>query len=166
MHQLWIMAGPNGSGKTTFARRHLVGRLPIVNPDEIARELNPARPFTPENAIKAGRLALEQQERLLAEHRSFALETTFSGNRELAFMRAAKAEGYKVNLIFICTGSPLISTGRIALRTEDGEHFVPREDVERRYHRSLGNLAEGVALADRAWLIDNTGKTPASGGDA
>lgn len=158
--QVWIVAGPNGSGKTTFTRRHLIGRLSVVNPDEIAREIDPSRPETPEVALRAGREAIARRRQLVAAKASFAIETTFSGNSELAFMRAAKASGYKVNLIFVATASPLVSAGRVAGRVEDGGHFVSRRDIERRYYRSLENLAEGVALADRAWLIDNSSKRP------
>jgi|AGTN01.1.fsa_nt_gi Uncharacterized protein conserved in bacteria len=152
MHQLWIIAGPNGSGKTTLAQRHLAGRLPVLNPDEIALEIDRRRPQAPDVALQAGREALTRQRRLLAARHSFALETTFSGNRELALMRDAKAAGYKVNLVFVCLDSPQISMGRIALRVNAGGHHVPGADVQRR----LANLPEGLALADRAWLLDNT----------
>lgn len=156
MHQLWIIAGPNGSGKTTLARRHLAGRLPIINPDDIARALNPANPEAPDTALRAGREALTQRKQLIAARQSFAVETTFSGNQEIALIKTAKAAGYKVNLVFVCTESPQISMGRISVRVLDGGHHVPGADVERRYQRSLANLPEGTALADRTWLLDNT----------
>lgn len=158
--QVWIVAGPNGSGKTTFTRRHLAGRLPVVNPDEIAREIEPSRPEAPDVALRAGRAAIARRRQFLAAKENFAIETTFSGNSELAFMREAKASGYKVNLFFVATVSPLVSAGRVAGRVEDGGHFVASRDIERRYYRSLENLAEGVALADRAWLIDNSSRRP------
>ncbi|WP_096704145.1 AAA family ATPase [Magnetospirillum sp. 15-1] len=156
MHQLWVIAGPNGSGKTSLTRRHLAGKLPIVNPDEIARDLNPDRPKAPEASLRAGREALLQRRQLIAARQSFAVETTFSGNQEIALIKTAKEAGYKVNLVFICTDSPWLSMGRIAVRVMDGGHHVPGADVERRYQRSLANLPEGLALADRAWLLDNT----------
>lgn len=156
MHQIWIIAGPNGSGKTTLTRRHLAGKLPVVNPDEIARIINPTHPEALGTAMRAGRDALTQRRQLIADRRSFAVETTFSGNQELALMKDAKAAGYKVNLIFICTDSPLLSMGRIALRIKDGGHRVSGPDIERRYRRSLANLPQGLALADRAWLLDNS----------
>lgn len=106
--------------------------------------------------MRAGRNALVQRKQLIADRHSFAVETTFSGHQELALMRDAKAAGYKVNLIFICTESPLVSMGRIALRVEDGGHRVSGTDIERRYRRSLANLPQGLELADRAWLLDNT----------
>nr|CAM74281.1 conserved hypothetical protein [Magnetospirillum gryphiswaldense MSR-1] len=156
MHQVWIIAGPNGSGKTTLTRKHLIGRLPVINPDEIAQFLNPTKPDARETAVRAGREALTQRRQLITGRRSFAVETTFSGNQELALMKEALATGYKVNLIFVCTDSPLLSIGRIALRVKDGGHHVPGADVQRRYLRSLANLPKGLALADRSWLLDNT----------
>lgn len=155
MHQLWIVAGPNGTGKSSLVARHLMGKLPIINPDDIAREMASARPGAG-SPLEAAREALTQQRRHLADRRSFAVETTFSGHRELTLMKDAKAAGYKVNLIFVCTDSPLISIGRIAVRVAAGGHSVPAADVHRRYQRSLANLPRGLALADRTWLLDNT----------
>jgi predicted ABC-type ATPase len=155
-HQLWIIAGPNGSGKTTLTRRHLTGRLPVINPDDIAKGLNPAHPEDPATAFQAGRQAVALQKKLIAERRTFAVETTFSGNREAMLMKEAKAAGYKVNLVFVCTDTPRISIGRIANRVADGGHHVPGADVVRRYQRGLSNLPEGMALADRTWLLDNS----------
>ncbi|CAA7625985.1 conserved hypothetical protein [Magnetospirillum sp. LM-5] len=156
MHQLWIVAGPNGAGKTTLTRKHLASRLPVVNPDDIARGLSGSPTAPPDIAVQAGRQALALQKRLIAERRSFALETTFSGNREIALIKEAKAAGYKVNLIFVCTDSPDLSIGRIAVRVADGGHHVPAADVRRRHGRSLANLSQGLDLVDRAWLLDNS----------
>jgi predicted ABC-type ATPase len=156
MYQLWIVTGPNGSGKTTLTRKHLASRLPVVNPDDIARELAGLPTVTPDIAIQAGRQALIRQKRLIAQRHSFALETTFSGVREINLMRDAKAAGYKVNLVFVCTDTPILSIGRIASRVADGGHDVPAADVHRRYQRSLANLPAGITLADRTWLLDNS----------
>lgn len=158
--QLWLVAGPNGSGKSTLTGRYLAHRLEVIDPDRIARGIDASGVGPPAAALRAGREALRRQEDCLAAKRSFAMETTFSGNRELAFMRQAKAAGFKVNLIFICLESPTHSIARIAQRALAGEHHVPAADVIRRYHRSLANLPEGIATADRAWLLDNTGTRP------
>ena len=78
--QLWIIAGPNGSGKTTLTERYIEGKIPVINPDNIARNLNPANPTDPATTLRAGREALMQQRQSLEQGKSFALETTFSGN--------------------------------------------------------------------------------------
>ena len=151
MPQLWIVAGPNGAGKTTLADRWLSPRIPVVSPDTLATGsgLNP---------IQAGRAAVAEQERLLAAGDSFALDTTLSGNRELALMKRAADAGYKVNLIFVCVENLALCQARILERTESGGHAVPPKDVARRYGRSLANLPSACLLAERVFVLDNTGE--------
>ncbi|MCG5261269.1 zeta toxin family protein [Cupriavidus gilardii] len=153
MPQLWVIGGPNGAGKTTVADRWFADRIPVVSPDSIAAR----RGVT---AVQAGKLAIEEQEKHLAEQESFAVDTTFSGKRELALMRAAKAAGYKVNLVFIGVPEPDLCMARIVQRVADGGHWVPPDDVRRRHARSLANFAEGFAIADRTFVLDNAALRP------
>ena len=151
MPQLWIVAGPNGAGKTTLADEYLVPRLSFVSPDTIARE-DGVPP------IEAGRRALGRQGALLAAGRDFAVETTLSGRHELELMRKAAAAGYKVSLVFVGVSTPAVSRSRIAVRVARGGHAVPARDVARRFERSLAQLPTAIALAHRAFVIDNTGR--------
>jgi predicted ABC-type ATPase len=62
---VYVIAGPNGSGKTTFAKKFLTdyAKCPnFVNADLIAQGLSPFSPRTA--AIKSGRLLLEEIHRL------------------------------------------------------------------------------------------------------
>ncbi len=147
--QLWVIAGPNGAGKTTLADRWLAHRIPVVSPDTLAAS-NGLSP------IQAGRAAIREQERLLESKASFALDTTFSGNRELDLMKRAAQAGYKVNLIFVCVESIALCLGRIQERVDSGGHDVPADDVLRRYSRSLENLVAAFDVTDRVFVLDNT----------
>ena len=76
---LYIITGPNGSGKTTFAREF----LPLyahcdnfINADLIAQGLSPFSPSVV--AMKAGRLVLQEIQSLAAKGADFAFETTLS----------------------------------------------------------------------------------------
>lgn len=153
MPQLWVFAGPNGSGKSTltgiYAARH--GVPVIVNADTIAQ----VEGLSP---IQAGKKALRLQNHYLSEKMNFAVETTLSGNHELSLMQTAQDSGYKVNMVYVCVENPMIAIGRISQRVRDGGHFVPQEDVIRRYERSLNNLEKALGLSDRAFLLDNTSK--------
>jgi predicted ABC-type ATPase len=113
MPQLWIVAGPNGAGKTTVADRWLASRIPVVSPDSIAAEqgLSP---------IQAAKAAIREQERLLAAGADFAIDTTFSGNREIALMKQAADAGYKVSVLFICVEDLEVCQGRVLERIENG----------------------------------------------
>lgn len=74
---LYIIGGPNGSGKTTFAKEFLPNYadcFEFVNADLIASGLSP---FKPEReAIKAGRLMLEKMHSLAESQIDFAKEYT------------------------------------------------------------------------------------------
>lgn len=159
--QLWVIAGPNGAGKSTLSDKYLKGRLSIVNPDEIAKQLNPTsgRDISAA-ALKAGRLAIQQQNDLLKKKTSFAVETTLTGKRELKLMEDAKSQSYKVNLLFVGVRSPNASQSRVTARVQSGGHDVPAADVARRYPRSLANLDKALQLSDRAFVLDNSFARP------
>ena len=158
MPQLWVVAGPNGAGKSALTSRYLAGRLPIVNPDVIAQELDPADPTRIRVPLQAGREALRRQEVLLTQGVDFAVESTLSGKRELRLLRRARAAGYKVTLVYIGVNSPDVSLGRIAQRVTEGGHHVPTADVDRRYARSMAHLSTALRSVDRAYVLDNTGQ--------
>jgi predicted ABC-type ATPase len=131
--------------------------LTLVNPDEIAKQLNPTSGSDISAAtIKAGRLAVQQQNDLLSKKTSFAVETTLTGKRELRLMEVAKTQGYKVNLVFIGVDATTVSQSRVAARVQLGGHDVPAADVARRYPRSLANLNKALQLSDRAFVLDNS----------
>lgn len=152
MRQIWIVAGPNGAGKSTLADRFNRGRVATINPDIIYAK-DPSV-----GLIGAGRKVLALQEEYLAEGRSFHLETTFSGNRELRLIQDAKARGFKVNLVYVGLGRPETSVTRVAARVLAGGHHVPTQDILRRWERSLANLTKGAVAADRTFILDNSGR--------
>lgn len=155
--QLWVFAGPNGAGKSTIADQYAKDRLAIINPDNIAREL----PRTPTGALderEAGKRAIQERTRRLGAGESFGIETTLSGNSELKLMRDASTAGFKVNLIYVGIPSAEASAIRVAERVTVGGHNVSRDDTDRRYARTMGNLPEAMRIADRSFILDNSGK--------
>ena len=149
---------PNGAGKSTLASARVAARIPFVNPDDIARRIQPTGDPTTRTLIAAARQATGKQNRLLAARQSFGFETTLSGKRELKIMQEAKEAGYKVNLIFIGIAGAEGSAARVAQRVATGGHNVPEADLKRRYPRSLENLSQAAAHADRLYVLDNSEK--------
>jgi predicted ABC-type ATPase len=154
--QLWIVAGPNGAGKTTLTGQHFAGRIPVVNPDDIARELSPRHNGELGVLRRAGVAALKQRQTYLAAQMSFAVETTLTGKGELNLMRRAAARRYKINLFFVGLNNAQLSAGRVAERVRSGGHPVPLEDIFRRFDRSPANLSDAIQVADRAFVLDNS----------
>jgi len=161
--QLTVIAGPNGAGKSTITEAGITPFLahfnvPLVNPDNIARQIAPDNINSPETHLRAGRIALRQRENLLKEHKSFAMETTLSGQGEIDMIRRAHAAGYKINLIFVGIGSSQHSHARVAERVAKGGHAVAASDIERRYVRTMANLPRILPFATRVRIIDNSAK--------
>jgi predicted ABC-type ATPase len=154
----YIVAGPNGSGKTTFALNDpALKSIPFINADIEAQLLSPDNPA--KAALAAGRITLSNIAREISARLDFALETTLSGSSTLSAARRALAAGYAIDLSYICLRSARLNVGRVSMRVAAGGHHVPEDDVLRRYSRSLENLPVAVALADRARVFDNTEDT-------
>ncbi len=152
--RLWVIAGPNGAGKSSIVSVRLAKFLPIVNPDDIARELRGSENPSGE----AGRLALAERRRLLNEGDSFGIETTLSGVGVLRFMATGRSAGYRLMLLYVGVAAPELARFRVIERVARGGHDVPASDVLRRYHASMDNIATALDLAERAWVLDNSGR--------
>ena len=127
---LYIVAGPNGSGKTTFAREFLpdyVRCKEFINADLIAGGLSP---FSPEAAaMRAGRLLLEQIKLLASRRSDFGFETTLSGVTYVSLLRRLKAQGYQIHLFFLWIPTVEVALARIADRVRRGGHDIPEKVV-------------------------------------
>ncbi len=159
---LYIVAGPNGSGKTTFARKFLPTYAhckEFVNADLIAGGLSP---FSPEAvAMHAGRLLLEQIRLLAGKRSDFGFETTLSGGTYVSLLRKLKAQGYKIHLFFLWVPTVEMALGRIADRVRRGGHDIPEKVVRRRFHKGIQNLFKRYhPLLDLWMLFDNSGTEP------
>lgn len=155
---LYIIAGPNGSGKTTFAKKF----LPLyahcdnfINADLIAQGLSPFSPSVA--AMKAGRLVLQEIQSLAAKGADFAFETTLSGKAYLSLLKELKNKDYRINLFFLWIPSADLALGRIKDRVAGGGHDVPAADVKRRFRRSTYNFLKFYRpLLDSWYLFDNS----------
>ena len=138
---VYIIAGPNGSGKTTFAVKFLpeYAKCPnFINADLIAHGLSPFSPGAA--AIKAGKLVLEQIHEFAKKRVDFAFETTLSGKLYVNLFKSLKEKGYKIHIFFLWVPDADLVISRIKSRVAQGGHDVPVRDVLRRFNRSISNF--------------------------
>ncbi len=160
---VYIIAGPNGSGKTTFARMFLpdYANCPnFVNADLIAQGLAPFEPRSA--AIKAGKLVLRQIDEFAAKGVDFAFETTLSGTSYARLIKELKIRGYVVHLFYLWIPNTELAIQRIKDRVAEGGHYVPAEDVRRRFYRGINNFFNIYEPLLDSWMIfDNSMARPA-----
>ena len=156
---LCIVAGPNGSGKTTTTVQLLNNEWAAdslyINPDDIAQntfgDWN-----SPEAVLKAAEAATRLRYECLEQGRDFVFETVFSSPEKLEFLYKAKDAGFFIRLFYVCTSDPAINVARITQRYINGGHEVPISKIISRYYKSLVNAAKALPLVDRAYVYDNS----------
>jgi predicted ABC-type ATPase len=156
---LIIIAGPNGSGKTTITskilRHEWLEDAVYVNPDQVAQDK-----FgdwnSPEAVMQAAQYCEELREECLCNQQSLIFETVLSSDGKVDFIRRAKDAGYFIRLFFVSTSHPSINAARIAQRVMEGGHDVPITKVISRYYKSILNCKRCTILADRVYIYDNS----------
>jgi predicted ABC-type ATPase len=162
MPTIYVIAGCNGAGKTTFAMDFLAREAKsrrFLNADEIARGLSPLDPAS--EALRAGRLLLEEFKSLVQKGESFAIESTLSGKTYVRLLNDAKLHGYEIELHYLWLPGAAQAIQRVKARVILGGHNIPDADVERRFTRSIENLITDYLPLATAWTIwDNRGLPP------
>ena len=157
MKRFIVYAGANGAGKSSLRAGGSDAVDIEVDPDRIARTINPDDPRSVD--LTAGKEALRQFDQTLSEGKSLSLETTLTGRGILTRMQTAKTAGYEVELRYVGVRDADLNVERVNARASQGGHWISETDVRRRAVSSLENLPAAIAIADRSLLLDNTGST-------
>lgn len=154
MPTIYVIAGPNGVGKTTFADRYLpdeAKQLEFVNADLIARGLSP---YDPDGvAMDAGRIAIGRIRQLIADKTGFTWETTMSGRSAAGWLRGAKAAGFTLKCYFLWAKDVDITVRRIRFRVSEGGHNIPEEVSRRRFFKTLQNFFQVYRPLFDSWKL-------------
>jgi len=149
---LYIIAGANGSGKTTFALSFSeFNHLAFINADEIAKELNPQH--IEKEKIKAGRMFLAQIDELIEAGENLVLETTMSGKYLIRIIDKAKAKNYKIAIFYLYLDKVIDNIARVENRVRNGGHNIPKDDIIRRYSRSRKLFWDTYKQSADEWFI-------------
>ncbi len=158
--RLFIVGGPNGSGKTTIARElEKAHGLGYLGADAIAEELAPGA--WEGVRIQAGRLFLDRVRSGICEAQSLVVESTLSGKTLIRLIEQARQAGYRISTVFLWLESADHCVARVEERVRKGGHPVPETEIRRRFPRSLANFWHRYRLLGDHWqLILNSGETP------
>lgn len=156
-----VVAGPPGSGKSSFLSVHQTG-ADSFNVDDRCAELNGGsyQGIPPEIRAQAN----QECEAFIHEHirdrRSFAVETTLRTDITFRQAQGAKEQGFETVMEFTATGDVEMNIRRIALRLEDGGHGAPPARIRSTYLASLMNLPRALREFNVVRIYDNSGTRP------
>jgi predicted ABC-type ATPase len=155
--QLWVIAGGNGAGKSTFYNLYL-GKYGIkfVNADLIAKDLDSQNPEG--LSYHAATLAAKIREDLISQGVSFCFETVFSHESKIDFLAQAKANGYTIILVYIHLFDSSLNEARVKQRISEGGHNVPTEKIHSRIPRIRQLIKTALSIVDEARILDNSSK--------
>lgn len=156
---LIVVAGPNGSGKTSVTTQILkhewIEGCVYINPDTIAQEeLGDWNNL--ENVINAAKIAEERRFNCVKNNENLIFETVFSAFDKIDFLEYAKKQGFFIRLFFVGTNHPAINANRITHRVLEGGHDVPITKIISRYSKSISNCCVAATFVDRLYVYDNS----------
>jgi predicted ABC-type ATPase len=163
--KLLIVAGPNGSGKTTVFQNAVVEALGrtvwIINPDLLAERIRQVESLSLRAAnLEAVRRIEKWLEASVDAHQTVGVETVLSTSKYRKLVAAAQRRQFDIALFYVFLDSPKLNVARVKLRVRKGGHDVPVAKILSRRSRSLEQLPWFLSQADAAWLYDNSGAKP------
>lgn len=159
MPTLYVIAGPNGIGKTTSSYDLVPSGTPIINSDEIAKEVRNIGLTSVNTQEYSNQEAIKLVEAQRKQNNSFAIETNLADLETWKFLLEMQKTGYKLHVLYMSTDNLEMLNRRIQQRTLLGDHFVKPDIVEERYVTGLKLLDHYFDKPDKLQLFDNSQKT-------
>jgi len=153
---LYVIAGPNGIGKTSSDYDFVPTAIPVINSDEIAAEIKRSGQSIVNTQEVANGKASELMDAYLNQKASFGFETNLCDVETWKSLLEIQKLGYLIEVIYISTSDLEVLNSRIESRVQLGGHFVLPEVVRERYMAGLNLLNHYFDKPDKLQLFDNS----------
>jgi predicted ABC-type ATPase len=151
-----VVAGPPGSGKTTYFPVTALG-VDAFNIDDRCAQLLGSYRAIPRDVRRA---VAKECERFVLDHIhrhvSFAVETTLRTAAAIEQATLARKQGFATELLFVATESVDENIARVLQRAQGGGHGASERDVRAIHESSVANVKTAVATFERVRLYDST----------
>jgi predicted ABC-type ATPase len=157
--KLLIIAGCNGSGKSSFSKAFTKNDLSPYDYDKVYKEKYETLISTDIRDRMAHNLAKSDLEKTIKYYiknqLDFCYETNFNST-PLYWPEIFKTANYRIEIVFFCLDSIEKARERVLIRFENGGHFVPNKEVEERYKAGFNNLNENWEYFDSITLFETS----------
>lgn len=172
--RLFITAGCNGAGKSTFSKRMLpadMKHLPVFDGDvfyvQKVRKLfalagAKAAPITisREAAAYVSDLFTERYQEAIGKGAPFAFEGHFTERGQWMPLLDFKNAGYRLEMDYLGLKNVDLSLNRVKERVRKGGHSVEPRNVAHNYYSNAANVSSNHALFDRLTVWDTSRLKP------
>ncbi|PZX53191.1 hypothetical protein [Algoriphagus chordae] len=158
-NQLLVIAGCNGAGKSSYSGILSPKGIDVFDYDKnflkIYSSIIPTD-FQDQMAHGMTFQKLETQiDQAIQTQMSFAYETNFNSD-PLHWPLIFRAKGYAISMIYFCLNSVEEAKKRVAIRVENGGHFVPDYEIVNRFNAGYSNLDEYFGFFDTVHLFNSS----------
>lgn len=154
---LLVIAGCNGSGKSSFSlalTNHEV--IPFDYDKNFLRIYRSLQDFELRDRMahnKTRELLEDKIHSAIKAKADFCYETNFNST-PLHWPNIFKNEGYQVDMIFFCLDTIEEAKKRVIIRVENGGHYVPPTEIEKRFFEGYANLDALYSKFDNVHLLN------------
>ena len=159
--EIWIIAGPPGSGKSTLSYRLFpdwVGTSRHIDADDLqgfAHADDLPKGTTHEIIPVSKRLSIAE-----LANRSFVIETRLVSRKPLATAIKLRRRGWKVHFVYLAFPEIGGCRQRVRQRVARGGSDIADDVMERAFEASLKFLPQYIETSDRWLILDSSGVRP------
>ncbi len=154
--RMLVIAGPPGSGKTTYFPVTAFGVDSFNIDDRCAQIQGSYRAIS----RQVRRAVAAECEKFVVGHiesrRSFAVETTLRTRAAMQQAALARAQGFATQMRFIATESVDENVARVLQRSQGGGHGASERDIRAIHEASIANLGVAIDVFDAVRVYDST----------
>jgi predicted ABC-type ATPase len=154
--RMLVVAGPPGSGKTTYFPVTEFGVDSFNIDDRCAQIQGSYRAISRD----VRRSVAKECERFVRKHieqgTSFAVETTLRTTAAIEQAATARARGFATQMRFVATSSIAENVARIVQRAQGGGHAASERDIRAIHEASVQNLGKALPVFDVVRIYDST----------
>lgn len=163
---LLVIAGCNGSGKSTFSNLLATSEFEPFDYDFHYLKQYKSLFDSDVREIMAHNLAFSALEdniqRAINNKSNFCYETNFNST-PLYWPQIFKQHEFELHLIYLCLNSIEEAQRRVDIRVENGGHFVSKTEIQKRYFEGFQNLNSHYSFFNKVDLFETSkyGEVPA-----
>lgn len=156
--KLFVIAGPNGVGKSLFSKMLIAKNIDVFDGD---RQMTSLRQEFPEVGSEVlwshinNNVFTAHKKSAISLREDFAYETNFSSDYPISSAIEFQTAGYEIHLLFVGIQRLEHSIERVAYRVQKGGHKVSEDSIRFNFEQGFKNMYMYFETFDSVALFDN-----------